>query len=83
MSRSAKREEESSIDFGQVVLEGTARGAQMLGGCCRFNDANGSKKEGKGVGWWADCMTKEKSGREMKERWRLERKERGGGSKIL
>lgn len=60
MSRSAKREEESSIDFGQVVSEGNARGAQMLGCCCRFNDDNGSKKEGKGVGWWADCMMKER-----------------------
>ena len=29
----------------------------MLEGCCLFNDDNGSKKGGKPVGWWADCMT--------------------------
>lgn len=62
MSRSAKRAEESSIDFGQVESEGIARGAQIFEGCCLFNDDNGSKKEGREVGWWADCMTKEMAG---------------------
>lgn len=50
MSRSAKRTAERSRDFGQVVLEETARGAQMLEDRCLFGDDNGSKKEGKGVG---------------------------------
>ena len=59
------------MDFGQVVSEGIGRGAQMLGGCCRFNDGSGSKKEGKGVGWWADCMAE--------ERRVGERRRRGGG----
>jgi len=68
MSRSAKREEGRSNDFGQVVSEGTARGAQILEGCCRFNDDSGSKKEGRGVGWWADCMTEERRAEETKGR---------------
>ena len=51
MSRSAKRAAERSNDFGQVVSEETARGAQMLEERCLFDDDSGSKKEDKGVGW--------------------------------
>ena len=79
MSRSAKREERS-IDFGQVVSEGNARGAQMLEGCCRFDDGKGTKKEGNGVGWWADCMTEERRVEERRRRgggWRTKGEEEG------
>lgn len=51
MSLLAKRVAERSNDLGQVVSEETARGAQMLEDRCLFGDDNGSKKEGKGVGW--------------------------------
>ena len=49
-----------SNDFGQVLSEEIARGAQILEDCCLFDDDNGSKKGGKGAGWRADCMTKER-----------------------
>jgi len=77
ISRSAKRTAERSNDFGQVVSEGIARGAQILEGCCLVDGENGSKKEDKGAGWWADCMTEERKLRERAGRkWRLESKRR-------
>ena len=51
MSRSTKRVAERSNDFGQVMSEEIARGAQMLENCFLFDDDNGSRKEGKGAGW--------------------------------
>jgi hypothetical protein len=81
MSRSAKCAAERSNDLGQVVSEVTARGAQILEGCCLFDDANGSKKEGRGVGWWADCMKEERRLRERRRKgggWRVKDEEENG-----